>query len=59
MEAGRAGAFGLVVGVDRISGGSGAHAEALLAHGADVVVADLSEIDLPGAAASARPEGRS
>jgi HAD superfamily hydrolase (TIGR01509 family) len=36
VEAGRAGGFGLVVGVDR--GGSG---DALRAHGADVVVADL------------------
>lgn len=39
VEAGRAGAFGWVVGVDR----SG-QAEALRAHGADVVVADLDEL---------------
>jgi len=44
VEAGRNGAFGLVVGVDR-----GAGADALRAHGADVVVADLAELvaDLP------------
>jgi beta-phosphoglucomutase-like phosphatase (HAD superfamily) len=46
VQAGRAGAFGWVVGVDRISGGTGEHTQALLAHGADVVVGDLSEIDL-------------
>jgi alpha,alpha-trehalose phosphorylase len=39
VEAGRAGAFGLVVGVDRDG-----HADALAAHGADVVVADLGEL---------------
>jgi beta-phosphoglucomutase family hydrolase len=39
VEAGRAGAFGWVVGVDR----SG-EAEALRAHGADVVVEDLGEL---------------
>jgi beta-phosphoglucomutase family hydrolase len=39
VEAGRAGNFGHVVGVDRVH-----HAEALRAHGADVVVADLSEL---------------
>jgi beta-phosphoglucomutase family hydrolase len=39
VEAGRNGAFGLVVGVDR-----GAGADALLAHGADVVVRDLDEL---------------
>lgn len=39
VEAGRAGSFGLVVGVDRVG-----HAEALLNHGADVVVNDLSEL---------------
>jgi beta-phosphoglucomutase family hydrolase len=39
VEAGRAGGFGVVVGVDR----SG-HADALRAHGADVVVADLAEL---------------
>jgi beta-phosphoglucomutase family hydrolase len=39
VEAGRAGAFRHVVGVDRVG-----HAEALLAHGADVVVRDLSEL---------------
>ncbi|MDG6106308.1 HAD-IA family hydrolase [Dactylosporangium aurantiacum] len=39
VRAGRAGAFGLVVGVDRDG-----HAEQLTAHGADVVVADLGEL---------------
>ena len=39
VEAGRRGAFGLVVGVDR-----GAGREALLASGADLVVADLAEL---------------
>jgi HAD superfamily hydrolase (TIGR01509 family) len=39
VEAGRAGAFGLVVGIDRVG-----HADALRAHGADVVVSDLSEL---------------
>jgi beta-phosphoglucomutase family hydrolase len=39
VEAGRAGGFGHVVGVDR-----GAGADALRAHGADVVVGDLAEL---------------
>lgn len=39
VEAGRAGHFGLVVGVDRVG-----QAAALAAHGADLVVADLSEL---------------
>ncbi|MHA7280459.1 HAD family hydrolase [Arthrobacter sp. MDT2-2] len=39
VAAGRAGAFGLVVGVDR-----GVGADTLLAHGADVVVDDLAEL---------------
>jgi len=39
VEAGRAGAFALVVGVDRTG-----HAAALRARGADVVVADLGEL---------------
>ena len=39
VEAGRAGKFGHVVGVDRVG-----HRDALLAHGADVVVDDLSEL---------------
>lgn len=41
IEAGRAGGFGWVVGVDRIGS---AHAEALRRRGADVVVDDLSEL---------------
>ncbi len=39
VQAGRAGHFGTVVGVDRLG-----QAEALRAHGASVVVADLSEL---------------
>lgn len=39
VEAGRAGNFGLVVGVDRVG-----QAKALKTHGADVVVSDLSEL---------------
>jgi HAD superfamily hydrolase (TIGR01509 family) len=39
VEAGRAGSFGIVVGVDRVG-----QAEALRAHGADIVVPDLSEL---------------
>ena len=39
VAAGRAGAFGIVVGVDRVG-----QREALLAHGADIVVDDLSEL---------------
>lgn len=41
VEAGHAGAFGTVVGVDRIGGEHGAH---LKQHGATVVVKDLSEL---------------
>src|SRR4029077_17493379 len=39
VEAGRAGRFGFVVGVDRVG-----QAEALQQHGADVVVSDLAEL---------------
>lgn len=39
VEAGRAGGFGLVIGVDR-----GGHAAELAEHGADLVVADLGEL---------------
>jgi beta-phosphoglucomutase family hydrolase len=39
VEAGHAGAFGHVVGVDRVD-----HADALRDHGADVVVKDLAEL---------------
>ncbi len=39
VEAGRRGGFGLVVGVDRVG-----QAEALRAHGADVVVRDLGDL---------------
>ncbi len=40
MDAGRAGRFGYVVGVDRVG-----QAEALRAHGADTVVEDLAELE--------------
>ncbi len=39
VEAGRAGRFGFVVGVDRVG-----QAEALKSHGADIVMADLAEL---------------
>jgi beta-phosphoglucomutase-like phosphatase (HAD superfamily) len=39
VEAGRAGKFAFVVGVDRVG-----QADALSAHGADVVVSDLAEL---------------
>ncbi len=39
VQAGRAGEFGFVVGVDRVG-----QAQQLLAHGADIVVADLSDL---------------
>lgn len=39
VEAGRAGGFGFVIGVDRVG-----QSEALRAHGADTVVADLAEL---------------
>lgn len=41
VQAGRAGRFALVIGVDR-----GGNAEALAANGADVVVADLDEVEV-------------
>jgi beta-phosphoglucomutase family hydrolase len=43
VEAGRAGKFGHVVGVDRVN-----HAAALREHGADVVVKDLGELIIDG-----------
>ena len=42
IEAGRAGGFGYVIGVDRVGGGE--HAAAMRAAGADVVVTDLAEL---------------
>jgi beta-phosphoglucomutase-like phosphatase (HAD superfamily) len=39
VEAGRAGGFGIVVGVDRVN-----HGDELRRHGADVVVKDLAEL---------------
>jgi alpha,alpha-trehalase len=44
VRAGRAGAFALVIGVDRVG-----HGPALLANGADVVVHDLAEVAVCGA----------
>jgi len=54
VQAGRAGAFGLVLGVDR-----GVGAETLLHHGADLVVADLEELvpELLATPAAGRPGG--
>lgn len=53
VQAGRAGGFALVVGVDRVG-----HAEALRRNGADVVVTRLSELELTGKAAARPDEGR-
>ena len=53
VQAGRAGGFALVVGVDRVG-----HAEALRRNGADVVVTRLSELELAGKAAARPDEGR-
>jgi beta-phosphoglucomutase-like phosphatase (HAD superfamily) len=39
VEAGRAGGFGIVIGVDRVG-----QAEALKHHGADIVVKDLADL---------------
>jgi trehalose 6-phosphate phosphatase len=51
VAAGRAGGFGLVIGVDR----EGSAEDALIEAGADLVVADLAEIDLrPGPVLAAR-----
>ncbi|KZX21366.1 Fructose-1-phosphate phosphatase YqaB [Rathayibacter tanaceti] len=50
VAAGRAGGFGLVVGVDR-----GVGADTLLAHGADLVVDDLAEL-LPFLPTAPAPE---
>jgi beta-phosphoglucomutase family hydrolase len=47
VEAGRAGGFGLVVGVDRADGPD--TRERLLRHGADIVVRDLGELLTQGA----------
>jgi HAD superfamily hydrolase (TIGR01509 family) len=41
VEAGRAGCFGIVVGVNRLDE---RHGKDLLAHGADIVVRDLAEL---------------
>ncbi len=43
VEAGKRGGFGCVVGVDR-----GGNAAALLRHGADVVIRDLTQVKVPG-----------
>jgi len=39
VEAGHAGGFGIVIGVDRLG-----QADALRSHGADIVVKDLAEL---------------
>jgi beta-phosphoglucomutase-like phosphatase (HAD superfamily) len=39
VQAGRAGKFGIVIGVDRVG-----QADALRSHGADIVVKDLAEL---------------
>lgn len=44
VEAGRRGGFGLVVGIDRM----GDRREALIAAGADIVVADLADLSVSG-----------
>lgn len=54
VQAGAAGGFGLVVGVDRTG-----HREQLLAAGADVVVEDLGMLDLSGKRPSAPEVGES
>ncbi|HEY6798366.1 MAG TPA: beta-phosphoglucomutase family hydrolase [Kineosporiaceae bacterium] len=46
VEAGRAGGFGLVVGIDRGDPGDDRHGRDLREHGADVVVRDLAELDV-------------
>ncbi len=43
VEAGRLGQFGLVIGVNRAN-----HRDALIKHGADLVVDDLDEVELAG-----------
>jgi len=50
VEAGRRGGFGLVVGVDRAG-----HGPELLAHGADVIVADLAGVDVAPSPATEGP----
>lgn len=52
VEAGHAGHFGHVVGVDRVN-----HAAALREHGADVVVDDLGELILGDGPGGAKDEG--
>ena len=54
VEAGCRGGFGLVVGADR-----GGNRDALAAHGADVVVADLGELDVAGLDARLREKRES
>lgn len=54
VESGRAGKFGFVVGVDRVG-----QADALRAHGADVVVDDLADLlDDNGDGPGGRPSGQ-
>jgi alpha,alpha-trehalose phosphorylase len=49
VEAGRRGGFALVIGVDR-----GGNREALIARGADLVIADLAEVDIATLASHVR-----
>jgi len=49
VEAGHRGGFGLVVGVDRAG-----HGQELLAHGADVIVTDLTGVDVAPSPATER-----
>ncbi len=53
VEAGNAGGFGLVIGVDRLD-----QAEALRDHGADLVVTDLAELLPHAASPDPRPDPR-
>lgn len=46
VQAGRAGGFGLVVGVDRSAPDDERHGAELRAHGADIVVRDLADLPL-------------
>jgi trehalose 6-phosphate phosphatase len=51
VAAARSGGFALVIGVDR-----GGQRDALLTHGADVVVTDLSQVEVAGATGSRRDD---
>jgi beta-phosphoglucomutase family hydrolase len=57
VEAGRAGGFGLVVGVDRSAPGDDQHGRDLHEHGADVVVRDLAELAVGALVSTRRQQG--